>query len=739
MTDSPATAGTQRVDLATCQPFTLADMRVNPAECLVEMQGQRETLQPRIMQVLVALAEDRPKVVSRDQLIERCWGGTIVGDDAINRCIVTLRKLANKYDPAPFSIETLPRVGHRLQEGDIAGPRARQPVFRWKWLGALAFIALLLVIGWHVVGRNAQEQTPTTIAVLPFADLSGDDPFLAAGMTEELLSQLARDPQFRVAGRILANQMTGATDVQGVGKSLGVDYAVEGSVRQNSKQVRIDVALVNINSGMRIWSDTYNGSAGDELAIQQAIGNAIAGALSQQLLQSPQRREMFSQNPEAYRSYLLARGMLHTRNPQVAPQAVNMLEDAVRRDPQFGAAWSQLAYARRLTASLGGHEKIVELFPSLKAQAAKGVSLAPHLAETHGINGVILGYFSPQAQASLRKAGTLAPNDAEAQLLLATASRISGEFDEEIAIYRRAHMLEPNWYRPTRDLAVALAESGKSQEAEQVAKDGFPGDPISQDMLIARIAWLRGDLSEAAKRWASVAAKETFWANLAMTGLYTAKRTLGLPVTAPVQAPVAAPELNVQLGRRWIDSPPTVQLWERQNRNEAAALVYKNENIIIAKMLLTRGAGRQLITQYDGPIGLLGYKKGQAIDAYNLHIVPLVALALRQSGRQSEARQLLNLAKAKAEAIHRRGTVPYSFEVDMAAVAAMQGRAGDAVSALRRARAAGWTSTSVDDLPRFADEPAFASLRQHPGFQTLLRELEMHIARERRETLALGL
>ena len=113
---SPAAS---RIDLGEEPAFDLGGMRVVPAERTVILNGERRELQPRVMQVLVALAKARPDVVSRDKLIDLCWEGRVVGDDALNRCILALRHLAQELTPAPFAIETVPRIGHRLVEGPL--------------------------------------------------------------------------------------------------------------------------------------------------------------------------------------------------------------------------------------------------------------------------------------------------------------------------------------------------------------------------------------------------------------------------------------------------------------------------------------------------------------------------------------------------------------------------------------------------------------------------------------------
>src|SRR3954451_213266 len=97
-----------RIDLAETPDFDLGGLRVSPARREVRMDDERRELEPKVAQVLVALAAARSEVLSRDRLIEQCWDGRIVGDDALNRCIVALRHLAKQFSPEPFVIDTVP-------------------------------------------------------------------------------------------------------------------------------------------------------------------------------------------------------------------------------------------------------------------------------------------------------------------------------------------------------------------------------------------------------------------------------------------------------------------------------------------------------------------------------------------------------------------------------------------------------------------------------------------------------
>jgi DNA-binding winged helix-turn-helix (wHTH) protein len=142
------TSASPLIRLAREPDFRLGALTIRPSLCEVLARGGRQRLQPRVMQVLVALARMEDRAVSRDALIESCWGGRIVGEDAINRCIGRLRRLAETFDGG-FSIETLARVGYRLNEAAAGAP---SPVLRpsvdiWGLRRALALVAAALAIG----------------------------------------------------------------------------------------------------------------------------------------------------------------------------------------------------------------------------------------------------------------------------------------------------------------------------------------------------------------------------------------------------------------------------------------------------------------------------------------------------------------------------------------------------------------------------------------------------------------
>ena len=105
-----------RVDLARAPDFEIAGVRVSPSACRVHVAGREARLEPLVVAVLVVLAKAANRTVTRDQLIDACWAGRIVSEDAITRTIAKVRAITRDVDPPPFTVETLPKVGFRLTE-----------------------------------------------------------------------------------------------------------------------------------------------------------------------------------------------------------------------------------------------------------------------------------------------------------------------------------------------------------------------------------------------------------------------------------------------------------------------------------------------------------------------------------------------------------------------------------------------------------------------------------------------
>ena len=725
--------GVPRINLAETPDFDLGSLRVSPARRQVSMSGECRELEPKVAQVLIALASASPAVVSRDNLVEQCWDGRIVGDDALNRCILSLRHLAKEFSPEPFAIETVPRVGYSLLAGP-GGSSSRQSR-RLRWPIAIALLLALIGVGsalYWLRGGSADAE-PASIAVLPFRNLSAGDSYFAEGISEEILDKLSREPQFRVAGRASSSEFGNDPDPRKVARRLNVDYVLEGSVRTQGVRVRVNADLVRASDRTRIWSDSYDGTINDIFAIQTAIGQGVASGLRRQLVRSQERPHVV--NGEAYALYLSARGLLRSGMPDGGKDAIAALRRATSIDPRFAAAWSSLAEALLLDGRMKDNEGMIAIVPQARAAARRALQLDPNDPHAHAVMAELLGSDTPEAVAERLRVGELAPRTGEGQLARAGALEASARWQEAYEAMRRAHEMDPSWSVPWRVILDSRSLMADRTGAQAAIQSGFADDPQLRSFAEARLAWFTGDFSEAARRWAALAESSSHWAGPSKLSLQNALFMLNLSK----QPPSRPPRPNVGQARStpagvWMTTAPSAADWRSRNRSQAAELVYRDENVIAAKLMLNSGRANELVATYDGPTGLLGLRRDQAVDSCFLQSAAIVAAALRAVGRRPEAEAVLRSADATIQGAYRRGPVPLWFEDDAAGIWALQGKSEQAVQALDRALRRGSTHTTRTDLPRLEDEPSFRPLRGNSRFELVRAKYSQQLERERRET-----
>ena len=256
---TPEATWVHSIDLAQEADFDLGSLRVRPATCEVEHNGVSETLQRRVMQVLVVLAQARGSVVSQNDLVMRCWRGLSVTDDAIVRCISILRKLAAAYPDAPFSIETIPGIGYRLTssspvESDAsAGPtlNVRRSHFRVVAPAVgLATLILVVAIIWLRHGAAAPAQYPVRVAVQPFETVSNSDDAhsLARRIPNEVVNQLG-DSQIEA---VLAGEQDGQDS-----NKRAAGLIVTGIVREDATNTSVDVRIEDGASHEALWATQF--------------------------------------------------------------------------------------------------------------------------------------------------------------------------------------------------------------------------------------------------------------------------------------------------------------------------------------------------------------------------------------------------------------------------------------------------------------------------------------------------
>ncbi|WP_246328815.1 winged helix-turn-helix domain-containing protein [Brevundimonas lenta] len=244
-------------------------MTLRPSLCEAEAHGDAQHIEPRVALVLVALAKAEGSVLSRDDLIARCWDGVIVGDDAINRIIGKIRRLAEGFE-AGFAIETVPRVGYRLVRTKAMSPAPVRVTEAKSWAPA---------DGAYWRAEAAEESVDPLVAVLAF-DGTGDPAAasLAEGVSDCILSMLARDSGTAVVGRPDSFRFRG-TSKSHAARSLGASHVVDGAVSVCGDDVRVTAFLIDGNAGVTLWSEQFRGSAADPFTLQARSALRVTEAL----------------------------------------------------------------------------------------------------------------------------------------------------------------------------------------------------------------------------------------------------------------------------------------------------------------------------------------------------------------------------------------------------------------------------------------------------------------------------
>jgi len=510
------------------------------------------------------------------------------------------------------------------------------------------------------------QAAPPSIALLPFRSLSSGDPYFAEGIGEEILSNLARDSQFRVAGRASSSEFGPDATARDVGQRLHVEYVVEGSVRRQGDEVRVNADLVKSSDGSRLWAESYDGKLDDIFAIQQRVGSAIAGALRRKLVRNaPTSPGPLVTNGEAYNLYLTARGLIRTRNRDVFSTASNLLRDAIKLDPNYAPSWASLAESTYLEDYPDGSDGLIAAMPRAERYARRALELAPNLADGHRVLALVLPYGSPEALRHLRRAAELDQNSAEALLGLGSGLAAAGDFDAEMAAYKRARELDPLWFRTTGQLAIRFAETGQRASAEAIARQGFANNPSNLHIILGRIAWIFGDFSEAGRYW-SIAAKANSprWSPRARVGVADVRMMVGLDRALSGYKPgfvTVHQTAGVETA-----TAPAPDAWRFRNRSRAAADVYRDYDHVAAKLMLNAGRAQELATTYDGPFGLLSLRRAGPVRVDQLHEAAVVALALKQAGRSADAEQVLRRADLTITTVYHQRTIPFLLDADVA-------------------------------------------------------------------------
>ncbi|MGA2901903.1 MAG: winged helix-turn-helix domain-containing protein [Candidatus Acidiferrales bacterium] len=432
------------------------------------------------LELLLLLAEKQGAVVTRQEIIDRLWGKDVFVDTehGINTAIRKIRQALRDDPDDPRFVQTVTGKGYRFvaEKTDVSSlaaptpaesaPAATAPIppaepvatppavplaapkHRFQSAAAL----LLILVAGTLVAVNAaglrDRLFPATrarqihsIAVIPLTNLSGDpsQDYFADGMTDEVITMLAKNTSLRVVSRTSAMQYKGVKrPLPDIARELGVDGILEGSIERSAKRVHMTVQLIYAPTDAHVWAESYDRDLDQAFSLPLDLSQTIAKAV--QVATSPARPPRYI-SPEAHDAYLHGRYFWFTFN---VSNTLPYFEKAIQLQPDYAAAWSGLAD----TYAVDGMENRPpsEVSEKTHAAALKALELDPSLAEAHSSLAAWYLFYAwdpARAEAEARRATELDPNYAEGHHLFSYILEVEHRYAEAEVEARRSVELDP--------------------------------------------------------------------------------------------------------------------------------------------------------------------------------------------------------------------------------------------------------------------------------------------------------
>lgn len=408
------------VDLSQEADFVLGGLSVSPSACRVANDSGDERVEPRVMEVLIVLHRSAGRTVTREQLIEACWDGRAVSDDAITRAIMKVRQLARGADPPPFVVETVPRVGFRLiapsesrreaAEGagapssatvessppPVQAAPAASPILpalgRTRTIAAVAIVLAAAVLGALAIWAASPRQAEPSVA----SGLVAVSPFEAVPSTPELV-HLARQVREAVARAVAAaGAPTVLSDTQANAQTPAAEFNLTGTLDFVGGKYSIHGAISDRASGRVLWSGATERRL-DVAGLDEQFGWQFATTLrcalrAREGAASPPTFEVFSLLFEACGAIVAK-----------PSGGVKMTRRLVAKAPDLAGALALHAFALALSARELDHlsDEAAELRRQMRAAATRALALNPNAAAAHLALGIRIGVESRYAEREL--------------------------------------------------------------------------------------------------------------------------------------------------------------------------------------------------------------------------------------------------------------------------------------------------------------------------------------------------
>jgi DNA-binding winged helix-turn-helix (wHTH) protein/TolB-like protein/Flp pilus assembly protein TadD len=545
--------------------YEFGSFRLDVKERELSKDGKVLALSPKAFDTLLILVERRGSLVEKDELMSLLWPDSFVEESSISQNVSVLRKTLGERSGDRQFIETIPKRGYRfvaavtevrgeppmpstVQEATRADEvssqqtktvvcEKRAPGSRHKMLfmPLSVLLVLLLAVFLYKQSRDGAEENIkgngiSSVAILPFKTLNPDpeSQLFALGLTDALIIRLGKLNQPRILPTSAVIKYAGQErDAVDVGRELGVDAVLTGTVQQSGSNIRVTGQLMRTGDGKALWSGSFDGQLDSLFNLQDYISVQMTQALSSHI-NANQKEVMLAhltENREANDAYLLGLFFWNNRSKENLIKAIEKLEQAIKLDPGFVRAYSLLADCYFLTASMNYEINPREVSCQLADYYAhKALELDDTVAEAHVTLAGCLNRSKKfdEAEAEYRYALQLAPN-------LSVIHERFGYFlfsrmrlDEALDEMRRAQELDPTSAIINGALSFILYMSRDYEAALSYAQRGYdlaPYEPQTMNSL-GGLYILVGRYEEAAKIFRKLFPYDKDYAQLNFAYLY---------------------------------------------------------------------------------------------------------------------------------------------------------------------------------------------------------------------------
>jgi len=474
--------------------YRIDDLYIDLSRQSVLRDGVEIPLSALSFDLLLALTKAAPRLVAFDELMHSAWPGLIVSPETLTQRVKIVRDALGDNSRMPRYIAGVRGRGYRVlsatpvyqdsrTDTPMPGPVRRERTAAYGFvvivLAAAAGIALFTVNEWpHLREQrpeeaNVIEPPPRSIAVLPFANMTGNTQYeyISDGLTEELLNRLADVTELRVVGRTSSFHFKGRSEtLQQIGSQLGVRFLIEGSVRSSGERIRVTIQLIDAQTSFHVWSQTYSREMSDMLALQDEIAVAVVDQLAPNLLDAASRAIRPQRNAEALELYLRAGQFAKNIQLDQIDDAIRLYERALELDPEFGEAYVGLANAlamRRQAAELEPSEANFQRSSQLLRRA---IEIDPMSGDAYANLGTEFmdRLMLDEAAPLFERAIALRPNSANVNLKVSQFQAFAGWPPDRCLPYaQEAERLDPLNPFASVNVGICLWHAHRNVEALQ--------------------------------------------------------------------------------------------------------------------------------------------------------------------------------------------------------------------------------------------------------------------------------